>query len=324
MPSRDSAEQKLNRILYLLPAAARPGGVELQAIADAMGIDRKKAARDAIEASDRGDYLPPGIASDGNVTIDGERVTLRTPGSFRRPARLVAREAAALGLGLRALATEASPERRERLLDLARVIETEFVLPGAKSTEERVLVAHGDHPAGFVYERLRQAAAEQRVCAIRYVKPEASAPEPRTIEPYAMLFAERWWYAVSRCRDRGEIRLFRVDRVLEATLLEEHFEVPPDFDAGAYAPGGRAFVATATFETVVRYSKRIAPWIRERYPDAESSDGAVVVRHRVADPAWLVRHALQYGAEAEVLSPAALRKVVLESARRFLPLAGTE
>ncbi|MFC1575522.1 WYL domain-containing protein [Gemmatimonadota bacterium] len=31
------------------------------------------------------------------------------------------------------------------------------------------------------------------------------------------------------------------------------------------------------------------------------------VTHRVADPHWIVRHVLQYGAEAEVLTPEEVR-----------------
>jgi proteasome accessory factor C len=322
MSAHDSAEQKLNRILYLLPAAARPEGVELQALADALGIDRKKANRDAVEASDREYYLTPGIASDANVMLDGERVRLPTPGSFRRPVRLVAREAAALGMGLRSLAVEASPERRARLLELVRVLEQEFVLPDAASTKERVLAAHGDSPAGEVLERLRQAAAERRACRISYVKSGSPMAEPRTIEPYALLFAERWWYAVSFCRDRQAIRLFRVDRVLEADALVERFTVPADFDVRAHAPEGRAFVSGAAAEAVVRYGPRIAAWIREQFPAAEASDdGSVFVRHPVADPAWLVRHVLQYGRDAEVVSPASLREVVRAGVQRFVGAA---
>jgi proteasome accessory factor C len=325
MPSRDTAEQKLNRLLYLLPAAARPEGVELGALAEALGVDRKKAGRDAIEASDRAYYLLAGVAADANVMLDGERVYLPTPNHFRRPVRLLAREAAALGMGLRSLATEASPVRRERLLELAGLVEREFALPGAEPARERVLAVLGDRPAGDLYEALRHAAAARRVCRIRYVKPgpvhsgQRAEPETRTVEPYALLFAERWWYAVSRCRDRQGIRLFRVDRVLDVEVLDEGFDVPADFDVRAHARDGRALVAGETAEATVRYAARVAAWIRERFPDAEeAADGAVVVRHRVADPHWLARHVLQYGRDAEVVEPRPLRELVRDRARRFL------
>jgi predicted DNA-binding transcriptional regulator YafY len=51
----------------------------------------------------------------------------------------------------------------------------------------------------------------------------------------------------------------------------------------------------------------------ERSSDV-SGDGSVVICHRVADPHWVVGHALQYGGEAEILEPADLRALVLEVA----------
>ncbi len=40
--------------------------------------------------------------------------------------------------------------------------------------------------------------------------------------------------------------------------------------------------------------------------------------HRAADPGWIVRHVLQYGAEAELLEPPAYRLMVRETAERLV------
>src|SRR5690606_40411144 len=66
-------------------------------------------------------------------------------------------------------------------------------------------------------------------------------------------------------------------------------------------------------EVAVRYSPRIARWVEERAPCERREDGSVVVRHRVADPRWVVRHVLQYGAEAEVLEPVDRKSTRLNS-----------
>jgi predicted DNA-binding transcriptional regulator YafY len=72
-------------------------------------------------------------------------------------------------------------------------------------------------------------------------------------------------------------------------------------------------------EVRVRYGPRIAGWIREREPEAESlSDGGVIVSHTVADPRWIVAHVLQYGPDAEVLEPPEVREMVAASAERML------
>jgi predicted DNA-binding transcriptional regulator YafY len=57
----------------------------------------------------------------------------------------------------------------------------------------------------------------------------------------------------------------------------------------------------------VRYSPRIARWIAEREGGVPDSDGSLTSMHPLADPHWAVRHVLQYGPDAEVLSPEWLR-----------------
>ena len=107
------------------------------------------------------------------------------------------------------------------------------------------------------------------------------------------------------------MRRFRLDRVLDAEVLEDSFEAPAGFDLHAHVQGGRAFVADEPTEVRVRYGRRIARWIREREPGAELlSDGGVIVSHTVADPRWIVAHVLQYGPDAEVLEPAKIREMM--------------
>ena len=69
--------------------------------------------------------------------------------------------------------------------------------------------------------------------------------------------------------------------------------------------------ADGTVPAQVAFSRKIARWLKEKYPKGnEQRDGRYVVTFQVADPAWFVREVLQYGAEAEVLGPEALREAV--------------
>lgn len=61
----------------------------------------------------------------------------------------------------------------------------------------------------------------------------------------------------------------------------------------------------------VRFSPRVARWLKERYPSATThDDGAVTVTYQVASPDWLVERVLQYGEDAEVVGPALYRAAV--------------
>lgn len=54
----------------------------------------------------------------------------------------------------------------------------------------------------------------------------------------------------------------------------------------------------------------------EREEGTERPDGSAVVERRAADPGWAVRHALRYGADAEVVEPPEMRGMVREAAER--------
>ena len=78
--------------------------------------------------------------------------------------------------------------------------------------------------------------------------------------------------------------------------------------------GGRAV------EVAVRFAPRQARWIRERkwHRSAriqEGLDGSLTLRLRVADTSELRRWILQFGAEAEVLGPASLRRAIADELR---------
>jgi predicted DNA-binding transcriptional regulator YafY len=318
--SRDSAGDQLERILKILPFAARDDGASVSELAETLGASAERVLRDVEQVVERAYYLPPEQANDTQILIEGDRVTvLARACAFRRPPRLSAREALALGVGLRALALDAPPERRDRLFALAERLERELALRPASGTEPHVALAFGPPEHSEVHACLRDAAREQRAVSIQYLKTGATAPEGRTIHPYALVFAERWWYALAHCCTQDGVRRFRLDRVLAAEVLDQSFELPADWDPHAHTQGGRAFIADEPTEVRVRYGPRIARWIRERETGAESlSDGGVIVSHTVADPRWIVAHVLQYGPDAEVLEPSDVRKMVAASAERML------
>jgi predicted DNA-binding transcriptional regulator YafY len=321
--SRDSAGGQLDRILKILPFAARDEGASVSQLAETLGVSPERVLRDVEQVVERAYYLPPEQANDTQILIEGDRVTvLARACAFRRPPRLSSREALTLGVGLRALALDAPPERRDRLFALAERLERELALHHASDTEPHVALAFGPPERSAVHASLRDAARERRTVSIQYLKSRAEAPQSRTIHPYALIFAERWWYALAHCCTQDGVRRFRLDRVLAAEVLDHSFELPADWDPHAHMQGGRAFIADEPTEVKVRYGPRIARWIREREPAAESlSDGGVIVSHTVADPRWIVAHVLQYGADAEVLEPPEVREMVAASAERMLASA---
>ena len=311
------ARGQLERILVLLPLAARGGGISLEAAAAALDVDVDTVRRDLTSVSDRVFYHPTGGADAIQIFLEGDRVRVWSGGKFDRPPRLTPREALALSLGLRALASGRAPDDRPPLLDLARRLEQEAASgPLAEEPGRFGLDDEGDDLG--LRSLLEEAARRGRRCRIRYLSAGGDGPTERTLDPYAVACAEGKWYAIGWCGARADVRVFRVDRILAAEMEEERFEMPSDFDPADWLRDGHVFRSDVDLTARVRYSARIAPWIREHGPCERLGDGAVAVEYPAADPAWVVRHVLGYGPDAEVLEPEPLRETVKETARRFL------
>ena len=199
---------------------------------------------------------------------------------------------------------------------MLRDLEERIAWAVPEDIDDQVAVAGDPRGRDTVRALVVRAAKERRRCRIDYLKPEAPEPDTRELDPYAVAYSNGTWYAVGFCQKRREPRIFRIDRIMEAELLEEGFEVPESFDVSDYLSDGRVFRADEQVDVPVRYGPRIARWLIERGEGEAAEDGSVVVTHEVADPGWLVRHVLQYGPDAEVLEPEEVRGLVREGAER--------
>jgi predicted DNA-binding transcriptional regulator YafY len=99
-----------------------------------------------------------------------------------------------------------------------------------------------------------------------------------------------------------------MDRVEEATVLSDKYEIPLDFSVRETLQAGKGLKAEIPSAGLkVRYSPRIARWIAEREGVDMEKDGSLTIEHPLADADWGIRHVLQYGPDAEVLEPVRLR-----------------
>ena len=316
------ASRQLERILYVVPRASGPDGASITELAADLGVSRERILRDIEEVTARDYYHPAGWVADLHISVEEDRVTVWTTGEFRRPVRLSPREALALALGLRLLADGTEGPRREELLTLAGRLDQGLASVPAEPLTAGFGLDGGDPHGNGLLALVRNGAVERSRCRLAYLKPGQTEPERRLVAPYALVFSRGHWYVIGHSGEADAVRVFRLDRVLEAEPTAETFEIPSDFDPADYVEEGAVFRAGEEIEAAVRYSPEIARWIAEREEVEEGADGSVVVRHRVADPRWIVRHVLSYGPEAEILEPAEMRELARETVAAELSAGG--
>ena len=143
----------------------------------------------------------------------------------------------ALGLALGLLAARSlglagvAPAVEGALAKLERVM-PEALRGRVRALQETVSIAAARPQAPTRSEALLTlavAVGEQRRVRLRY-RSGWSRETEREVDPYGVMHREGYWYAVGHCHLREGMRLFRLDRVLDAEMLEETFARPAGLD----------------------------------------------------------------------------------------------
>ncbi len=228
--------------------------------------------------------------------------------NFARPARLLPLEAKALAAAID-LIGEHLPEgslssARQKIVDAL----------GQDPAEEGLQITTAKGDDSEVARVVSSAISSQRLLRIDYYKENEDEFTERTIEPYKLANGQEGWYIHSYDLEKDASRSYRLDRIREATVLDEGFERRPGIE-----PDVHGWLATGEVPSSrtarIWVSPERARWAREdRRVVQELEDGAVIVERTYASHEWLAREILKEGGDAVVLEPDEARQAVLEAA----------
>lgn len=152
-------------------------------------------------------------------------------------------------------------------------------------------------------------------------------PTERVVEPCFIIFRGHAFYFVAYCRMRNDFRTFRIDRVRRVELLEDRFRPRVEMKAEEYFDNSWRVFSGEAVEVTVRFCGRSARVISsgQHHPREmvePNEDGSVTYRVSVSGTDEIRRWILGFGADAEVLSPAYLRKEIEQVGRALNELYG--
>lgn len=318
----ESATARLERLLAMVPWLLQRQGVAIEEAARAFGVTPASLERDLQLVFMCG---LPGRMPDDLIEAEwaGGHVFLRNADTISRPLRLGPDEAVTLVAGLRALAGapglgETDRQRATALAD--RIAEAAGPL---RALVEGTVVhetpgAHDDELAA----RLRRAVQDHRLVRLVHVAAGRDEATTREVDPMRVVAVDGQTYLEAWCRTALDVRLFRLDRIAEAEVLDADGTPPPqarpkDLEGGAYggSPDDLAVVLDLSPEV---------DWVAEYYGATDLADAGPVDRAgvpgplpdpaadrrrvlvRVADPAWVRRLVWTTGGAVRVVAPEAL------------------
>lgn len=184
------------------------------------------------------------------------------------------------------------------------------------STLTAAVPPHKDYAThAAVLDRVNRALMERRWLDITYFAMHRNEETRREVAPCRLRYADGALYLVAFCRLREGVRIFAVDRIREARVLDEAVLLPDDFDADAYLEASFGVFQGPVTEVRIRFSPRVAGYIAERTWHRsqrleETADGGLIFTAEVAGLTEIKAWVLRWGAEAQVLHPEPLRAAV--------------
>ena len=320
--SSSGAKEQVGRLLTLVPFLHARGGVRLDEAASALGVPEKQLVKDLRVLFMCG--LPEGLPDDlidvdleSLTDRDGDRVIRISNADYlSRPLRLSTHEATALIVALRALRGGAITEDAAEVVDRA-LAKLEQAAAGAHVPVE-VPVAPDERDDAARKALLQRAVSEHKQVELAYFVPARDEESTRTVDPRGVVSHQGVDYLDAYCHSAEAPRLFRLDRIRAATLLESPIATEPTF------PRSLADGLFAASEYLLTVTLRLAPearWVTEYYPVEDvrqQDDGSLEVDLRVADRRWLRRLLLRLAPHACVVAPAELATDFRDAARAAL------
>ena len=314
-------QSRLARMLSLVPYLQQHPGIPVAEAASVFGVTERQLRDDLDLLFYCGlpGYTPGDLIE---VSYEGDRITVGNADTIARPLALTPEEALALVVAMRALAAEPGLVERDAL-DRALAKLEAACSSAMDSTAGRVEISLDE--AGETLAAVERAVEGGKRLHLRYHNPGRDEVSERDVDPMRVLNVDGRWYLEAWCRRVDDVRLFRLDRVIEAVELDAPAEVPEraaprSLSEGLYLPAPEDPVVTLLLD-------REARWVADYYPYEtieERPDGGIRLDLRVHDDGWLRRLLLRLGPHAVVAAPAGLSESVRETARAALAAYGED
>jgi len=178
-----------------------------------------------------------------------------------------------------------------------------------------------------VFEALSVGLLSRRRIRIRHLKRGSGEISERVVSPQRLVHYRYNWYLDAWCHVRKDLRVFSVDAIKSAQVIEQPArEVADESMDRVLGAGYGIFSGAETQTAVLRFTPERARWVADevwhsRQAGRIEADGSYVLELPYSQEPELVMDLLRHGAGVRVLAPETLRATVArelaEAARQY-------
>ena len=137
----------------------------------------------------------------------------------------------------------------------------------------------------------------------------------RIVEPLQIWFKDKSWYLVSYCKLKQDYRIFKIARIKEINMLQEHFEreLPKGQKEEKY-----------NFKNIsleLEISKEMAYRVYDEFENSEivkKENGNFIVKVEYPENEWVYDYLLSFGEHIKVIAPNRVKNIIKDKLEKTL------
>lgn len=299
----------------LTALSSRRFGVAVRELAEEYGVSQKTVRRD-LQLLRR-----IGLPLEEIEQDHGRKVWKISEPHTRPPLGFTLTEAIALYLGRRFLEPLAGTHFWEGATSAFAKIRAALGDSVLKYLDKMSAVMHhsfggtADYSAkAEVLDALTIAIEDCNVTLLEYQSESSTEPVTREIHPYGWIYHRHSLYLVAWATAHQSVRTYKLDRVESVDMTNLRFPRPVDFQIAEHIAGAFGVYQGPPGEEVlvqVRFAAAVARYVQEKTWHASQqlhvqADGRLLAEFRLSTTEEIKHWLLSFGAQVEVLEPAAL------------------
>ena len=137
----------------------------------------------------------------------------------------------------------------------------------------------------------------------------------RIVEPLQIWFKDKSWYLISYCKLKEDYRIFKIARIKEIKILEEHFEreLPKEEEKEKHN--------FKMIELELEINKAMTYRVYDEFESKEitkKEDGNFIIKVKYPENEWVYGYILSFGEYAKVLNPGYAKNIIKDKLQRTL------
>lgn len=295
---------KIDRLIGILSILLQNEKVTAPYLAEKFEVSRRTINRDVEDICKAGIPLVTTQGANGGITIaDGYKIDKTL---------LTSHELQSILTGLKGLDSVSGTKKYSRLIDKLSVKNRSVY-----SSTDHILVNLASYYKGSLapkIEMIQTAIDESRLISFQYYA--NSGESKRVLEPYLIVFQWTSWYVWGYCRQKEDMRLFKLNRLWNLTVEDNVFlpRTLPEYDCDIENVFPDHYQVHALFHPSAKW-RLIEEYGIDCYTVAD--DGRLSFRFGFASKENLVSWILSFGNLAEVIEPVPIRDEIYSIVKKM-------